>query len=115
MDFLENALPYMRYSGHHVCNHLISVNGDEGEGEVYALAYHLIPDGQDGWLEDFMCGRYIDKYRREGDGRWRFAKRVVSYDLRSRRPADELNGEPHEQEPSYRELCSRLFAPGSRG
>jgi ketosteroid isomerase-like protein len=82
-DFIERNLPHMPYSGHHVCNHLISVEGDEGCGEVYALAYHLIPDGAGGQVEDFMAVRYIDNYRRETDGRWRFAKRVVTYDFRS--------------------------------
>lgn len=116
VDFLERAFPYMRYSGHHVCNHLISVNGDEGEGEVYALAYHAIPDGKGGWTEDFMAVRYIDRYRREADGRWRFAKRVVTYDLKIRRPLDLLEGvSPTPQaDPSYGELSSRVFARGAR-
>ena len=86
VQFLERAFPYMRYSGHHICNHLISVSGDEADGEIYALAYHIIPDREGGWLEDFMCVRYIDNYRKESDGRWRFAKRVVTYDMRSKRP-----------------------------
>jgi len=93
------------------------VAGDEGEGEVYALAYHSIPDGQGGWLEDFMCVRYVDNYRREADGRWRFAKRVVTYDFRSRRPlaGDAVSGlPPLEQEPSYTGLAHALFARGAR-
>jgi len=114
VDFLESCFPYMRYSGHHICNHLISVDGTQGAGAVYALAWHLIPDGNEGWQEDFMCVRYIDKYRREGDERWRFAKRVVTYDLRSRQPAHESNGEPPASEPTYSVLTSRLFARGSR-
>jgi len=115
VDFLQGAFPYMRYSGHHICNHLISVDGDEGEGEVYALAYHIIPDGEGGWLEDFMCVRYIDRYRRDGDGRWRFAKRVVTYDMKSRRPAPtpESAGEAIE-DASYGHLNHRLFARGTR-
>lgn len=115
VDFLETAFPYMRYSGHHVCNHLISVDGDEGEGEVYALAYHIIPDGEDGWLEDFMCVRYLDRYRRGEDGRWRFARRIVTYDLQRRRPAqvpgptaDAAAGMGHD------EFSHRLFARGPR-
>ncbi len=110
--FLEGAFPYMRYSGHHVCNHLISVDGDRGEGEVYAIAYHIIPDGSGGWLEDFGCVRYLDRYRRD-DGRWRFAQRVVTYDLRSQRPFADPP-EPPQEDPSYTVLASRLFARGER-
>ena len=115
VDFLESAFPYMRYSGHHICNHLVSVDGDEGDGEVYALAFHIIPDGSGGWLEDFMCVRYIDRYRRESDGRWRFARRVVTYDMRTRRAYSppETAG-VNDVDPSYSELAGRLFARGPR-
>lgn len=113
VDFLEGAFPYMRYSGHHICNHLIDVDGDEGEGEIYALAFHIIPDGDGGWKEDFMCVRYLDRYRRGQDGRWRFAKRVVTYDMRSQRPAPSPV-EPLPEEPSYFELARRIFARGTR-
>lgn len=115
VDFLEQSFPYMQYSGHHVCNHLVSVEGDTGEGEIYALAWHIIPDGSGGWLEDFMAVRYIDRYRRCEDGRWRFAKRVVTYDLRSRRPlATPEDAEPRGTDPSYEVLRSRLFTAGPR-
>ena len=113
VDFLERAFPYMRYSGHHVCNHLVSVDGDHGEGEVYAIALHIIPDGKGGWIEDLMCVRYIDRYRREADGRWRFAQRIVTYDMRSRRPA-EAPLDVATTEPTYTRLASRLFARGAR-
>ena len=115
VDFLERSFPYMPYSGHHVCNHLISVNGNEGNGEVYAIAYHIIPDGKGGWLEDLMSVRYIDNYRKEADGRWRFAKRVVTYDMRNRRPiAAPDTTKIASADPSYAELKSRLFARGER-
>jgi len=115
VQFLEKSFPYMRYSGHHVCNHMISVNGDQGEGEVYALAYHYIPDGKGGWAEDFMAVRYIDRYRKE-DGRWRFAKRVVTYDYRTNRPMPSPTSEAPVPvaDASYETLRSRLFARGPR-
>ncbi|MFT3931323.1 MAG: nuclear transport factor 2 family protein [Spongiibacteraceae bacterium] len=115
VDFLERSFPYMPYSGHHICNHLISVDGDTGDGEVYAIAYHIIPDGKGGWLEDLMSVRYIDNYRKEADGRWRFAKRVVTYDMRNRRPiaAPDMH-KVASADPSYQELKSRLFARGER-
>lgn len=114
VQFLERSFPYMQYSGHHICNHLISVDGDEGEGEIYALAYHVFPDGKGGRTEDFMCVRYVDRYRKE-DGRWRFAQRVVSYDLRSQRPFPaEGRTAAHPEDPSFALLKSRLFARGER-
>ena len=61
-----------------------------------------------------MCVRYIDKYRKEEDGRWRLASWVVTYDLRSRRAAHESNGDPVPHDPTYTALTSRLFARGSR-
>jgi len=115
--FIEQSLPYMPYSGHHVCNHLISVDGDVGNGEVYALAYHVIPDlsGGDQREEDFMAVRYIDNYRRCDDGKWRFSKRVVTYDLQIRRPftGGGLLG-LGDKDPSY-EVCPQpLFQRGAR-
>ena len=112
--FLERAFPYMRYSGHHICNHLISVDGNQAEGEIYALAYHVIPDGNGGWQEDFMCVRYLDRYRRQ-DGRWRFAQRVVSYDYKRRRPITDADAAVARlDDPSASLLKSRLFARGAR-
>jgi hypothetical protein len=113
--FIERSLPHLRYSGHHICNHLISVDGDEGEGEVYAVCYHVFPDGKGGWIEDLLCARYIDRYRRE-QGRWRFAKRVVRYDYNTRRPAQVADGVIPDAagDASYATLSSRLFARGGR-
>jgi hypothetical protein len=115
VDALEQALPHMPYSGHHVCNHLISVDGEEGEGEVYALAVHVIPDGKGGMAEDFEAVRYIDRYRKE-EGRWRFAARKVEFDLQIVRPlpTPDKAPRPPEDDPSVTFLTSRLFARGSR-
>jgi hypothetical protein len=111
--FIERSLPHLLYSGHHICNHLISVNGDEGEGEAYAVCYHIFSDGKGGCVEDLLCARYIDRYRRE-DGRWRFAKRVVTYDYNSRRPASLSAATIPDAagDPSYLVLSQRLFARG---
>ncbi len=118
-DFIERSFPYMPYSGHHACNHLIDVDVEAGTGcgEVYAIAYHLIPDGQGGQLEDLMAVRYIDNYRLCDDGKWRFAKRVVTYDMKIRRPlAGPVVTMPDApNDPSYGELGMALFQRGPRG
>ncbi|RYE50884.1 MAG: nuclear transport factor 2 family protein [Hyphomicrobiales bacterium] len=116
-DFIEASMPYMPYSGHHVCNHMISVDGNEGNGEVYALAYHLVPDRArpDAMLEDFMCVRYIDNYRRDGDGKWRFTKRVVTYDLQIQRPFDgKFRNMLEGTDPSYHVCKQPPFQQGAR-
>jgi len=103
------------YSGHHVCNHLISVSGDEGEGEVYTIAWHTRADAAGALFEEIYLVRYLDRYRKE-DGRWRFASRDVAFDLHTSRPfteGDEI-APFGDQELSYRVLTQRLFARGPR-
>jgi hypothetical protein len=105
--------PHARYSGHH---HLISVDpkSAEGEGEVYALAWHTYADREGKLVEDFMCCRYIDHYRKS-KGRWRFAKRIVRYDMRTARPYQPFGDSAHVgTDPSYSQLTSRLFTQGPR-
>jgi hypothetical protein len=112
---LREVLPAQRCSGLFVCNHLISVEGDSGEGEVYALSYHSLPDGAGGWAEHKMRVRYIDKYRKEG-GRWHFSSRKLVIDHYVRQPTTAPEEEPQipENDPSYQLLSSRIFHPGSR-
>jgi hypothetical protein len=112
LEFLAKSFPHMPMSGHFICNHLISVDGEHGEGEVYALAYHLIPDGAGGFKEDFKAVRYVDRYRKE-NGRWLFAARVVTFDLETARPGPAPQKAPA-SDPSYTALSSRLFAHGPR-
>lgn len=115
IEFLKRAFPHMPMSGHFICNHLISVTGNEGEGEVYALAYHVLPDGKGGVVKDFMGVRYIDRYRKE-NGRWLFASRVVSFDIRTQEPmpTPAETPPPAAADPSYTALRMRLFARGPR-
>ncbi len=113
--FIEASLPHMPYSGHHVCNHMIEVTGDTGCGEVYALAFHVLPTADGGREEDFMAVRYIDNYRRCADGKWRFSKRVVTYDMQLRRPftGGGLMG-LGDKDPSYTICPSPMFHRGAR-
>jgi ketosteroid isomerase-like protein len=115
---IEGAMPNYAWTGHHICNHMISVESDEGNGEVYALALHVLPDpdNPDERIEDFLAVRYIDNYRRCEDGKWRFSRRWVAFDMQVYRPftGGGLLGSS-DPDPSY-EVCShRLFERGERG
>jgi hypothetical protein len=121
LNFLEKSLPPMPMSGHFICNHLISVDGATGEGEVYALCYHVIPNRNgEGFVEDFKAVRYIDRYCKE-QGRWKFASRVVEFDFESSYTISAPAGSPPVgtmtnpvADQSYKSLVSRLFARGPR-
>jgi hypothetical protein len=108
--FLERSLPHMHIGSHNICNHLISVDGDRAEGEVYAIAWHLVPDGQGGLAHDIQGVRYVDNYRREG-GRWLFAQRDVTFDMKLLLPAAEHGDQPDPtRDVTYSVLHSALFA-----
>jgi len=113
--FIESKLPILRYSGHHVCNHLIALAGDTAEGEVYAIAYHVLRDGAGGWVEDIRTVRYLDHYRKCDDGCWRFSKRVAKSDYGYSRPIEYEAEGPDDAaaDPSYSVLTRRLFARGT--
>jgi hypothetical protein len=70
---------------HLVANHTVTVDGDEGRGEVYCTAHHLTVD--DGAATDHvMFIRYLDRYRRDG-GIWRFAERETTVEWTEERSA----------------------------
>ena len=114
VEFLAATLPYMHIGAHFICNHLVSVDGDHGEGEVYAIAWHLIPDRAGGQKHDFQAVRYIDQYRRV-DGAWKFARRDVCFDMKIELPAEDHGAKPDPaNDRSYTALSSLLFARGQR-
>jgi ketosteroid isomerase-like protein len=114
VDFLEASLPYMHIGSHFICHHLVSVDGDRAEGEVYAIAWHLVPDGKGGLRHDLQAVRYIDSYRRE-DGAWRFSRRDLCFDMKLALPADDHGPMPDPaNDTSYAALTSVLFARQTR-
>lgn len=112
--FIESTAPFMPYSGHHVCNHLISIEGDTAQGEVYVLAVHCLGAEDGPKVEDWHVVRYMDEYRRCPDGKWRFAKRFVTYDMIIARPFEGEGLLGVGKDPSYAQLGQRLFAAGAR-
>jgi hypothetical protein len=114
IEFLAKSLPSLLAGGHFVCNHLIAVDGATAEGEVYALAYHIFPDGKGGALQDVAGVRYLDRYARE-NGRWLFASRVVTFDFREIKPvAIPAGPAPSPAADASYSLVSRVFARGPR-
>ena len=65
---------------HNVTNHYIKIAGDVAEGEACAIVYHLT-GADSGNREILVLGaRYLDRYSRCADGRWRFAHRKLVRD-----------------------------------
>ena len=78
---------------HAITNHFIRVDGDQAEGEVYLIAYHVI-GADDADPRAFILGaRYLDRYARR-DGVWKFAHRLVVADWVEHRPAEKVADAP---------------------
>jgi hypothetical protein len=113
VEFFAQTNDRVPYMGHHVCNHLISVERNEAHGEVYAQGIHLVSDGKGGFAEDIICVRYLDNYRKE-NRQWCFAKRKVVFDLRNIREVKYESLAENGGDVSYAELISRTFQRGER-
>jgi anthranilate 1,2-dioxygenase small subunit len=74
----ETMMYEPRYTRHHVTNLRIR---ERREDEVIATAnfsvLEVLPDELPRIL---ICGRYVDRLRRDADGEWRFAARRCVYD-----------------------------------
>lgn len=95
-EFLD-AIPAMQSQievvQHNITNHLISVDGDEAEGQVYLIAYHRFPT-ESGMMLLITGGRYLDRYARR-NGVWKFAHRRCVDDWHHKFPID-MNNEKME-------------------
>jgi hypothetical protein len=72
---------------HFVGQSSYEIGDDEATGEVYCLAHHLTPD-RNGGTSYVMHMRYLDTYRRDGGGSWKFADRTAYVDWTETRSAD---------------------------
>jgi hypothetical protein len=81
--------PTKRYTRtfHFVGQSSYEIGDDEATGEVYCLAHHLTPD-RNGGTSYVMHMRYLDTYRRDGGGSWKFADRTAYVDWTETRSAD---------------------------
>lgn len=69
---------------HSVTNTIFAVEGDKGEGEIYKITYHRTKNQPQ--EEVISGGRYLDRYRRCTDGKWRFTYRRLVQDWTWKRP-----------------------------
>ena len=90
--WVPGILERMIVTSHQVLNHLIEVEGDYAEGEVYIQAYHLTRTAEGELVKIIGGGRYLDKYCQIG-GRWLFQHRKIVADYELRLAADETADE----------------------
>lgn len=75
-DMAMRALSAYRATQHFLGQVNLTIDGDQATGEVYFQAFHQ--HATEGF-DRFICGRYIDRYRRTDDG-WRMTHRTEVVD-----------------------------------
>ena len=105
---------------HSITNTSFVVNGDVAEGDIYKITYHRSkpPARQD----VISGGRFLDKYRRCADGKWRFSARMLVQDWTWKQPCEAFGyidappglaqSQPGPQDPMFTWLT--LFRRGAR-
>jgi hypothetical protein len=76
---------------HSVANDLIEVDGDGAVSESYVIAFTTTP-GEDGATDEFVGGRYLDRFARRG-GVWKFVHRSFVMDWTVRQPSSDCSEE----------------------
>lgn len=117
--WLPTAMAQFEATSHSISNALFAIDGDQANGEIYALAYHRTnpPDA----TEIIITGRYLDRYERRG-GVWKFLHRSLALDACEMRPVNQdaykhfaagaKMGAYDNSDPSYAQLP--LFQRGKR-
>lgn len=86
LEWLPSMLETMTVTSHMVQNHLIVVAGEQAEGEVTMISYHLTKDEQGKDIEIVIGGRYLDAYEKR-EGVWRFSRRKIVMDWNQIQPS----------------------------
>lgn len=81
LEFVEKEV-YSRFrtTMHKLGQALIEIDGDQATSETYAICHHVTEeDGRD--VADLVMGiRYLDRFERRGDGKWRIARRELRWE-----------------------------------
>ncbi|MBT4522978.1 MAG: nuclear transport factor 2 family protein [Halieaceae bacterium] len=89
--WVSRVLETSGHTSHQILNHMIMVEGDYAEGEVYTLNVHIM-ENADGEQANVSTGsRYLDHYTKSSKG-WQFLHRktVADYTLNLPVPTDAL-------------------------
>lgn len=114
IDRLPLITKGMSSTFHQISNHLIALQGDRAEGEVYIVAYHLKTRSCGNEEQVITAGRYLDRYTRD-QGVWKFLSRKAVMDWNEVQPARRpwpITGARQELDPSasYFEWLGRTEA-----
>ncbi len=70
---------------HNVANEWIEVRGDHAISESYLIAYSKVPDENGGYIDNFVGGRYLDRFEKR-DGEWKCTHRTFVMDWETNEP-----------------------------
>lgn len=88
---IVGATAGMKRMAHSVANEWIKVDGDEAVGESYVIAF-TTSAGDDGDVDEFNGGRYLDRFARKG-GEWKFTHRTFVPDWSTRHASSDASDE----------------------
>ncbi|MCB1675834.1 MAG: nuclear transport factor 2 family protein [Halioglobus sp.] len=122
VDWVSTLLENSGHTSHQILNHMIELDGNYAEGEVYTCNVHIMENAEGEAVNVSTGSRYLDKYTKSDCG-WQFLHRktVADYTLTLPVPTDPLaielrRGTPvagvKQRDPSYGFF--RLIVPAGK-